>query len=137
MAPGGGGLLLIHAFAHSMPGLSRHIGSLPGLMGLSGIQVNGPLPSRSTRILPCSSMAMMVASLATAFGAADMALAIISASVLGALCLGWAAAGPARAAAATNAASAKVPRIGCPPVPWDGAGLGRPPAGPATGPGRE
>src|SRR5262245_51459849 len=80
-----------------MPALSRHIGSLPGDIGLSGMQVNGPLPSRSTFTFPFSSMSTIVASWATALGAADIALAIFSLSVLGGVCLGWAAARPTRA----------------------------------------
>src|SRR5262245_8282215 len=80
-----------------MPALSRHIGSLPGVMGLSGMQVKGPLPSRSTFMLPLSSMSTMVASWATALGAADIALAIFSLSVLGGVCLGCAVARPTSA----------------------------------------
>src|SRR5262249_24494686 len=80
-----------------MPALSRHIGSLPGDIRLSGMQVKGPLPSRSTFMLPFSSMSTMVASWATALGAADIALAIFSLSVLGGVCLGCAAARPTSA----------------------------------------
>src|SRR4029453_6240246 len=78
------------------------IGSLPGVVGLSGMQVKGPLPSRSTFILPCASTSMMVASWATAFGAADIAFAIFSLSVLGGVCLGWAVARPTRARTVTR-----------------------------------
>src|SRR5262245_48327666 len=65
-----------------MPFLSRHMGSTPG-EGLSGMQVNPLVPSRSIFIPPFSSIAMMVASFATASGAADIALLIMSASVVG------------------------------------------------------
>ena len=94
--------MVIHACAHSMPALSRHIGSLPGVVGLSGMHVKVPLPSRSTFMPPFSSMSMIVASCATALGAADIALAIFSLSVLGGVCFGCAAARPASATTVTR-----------------------------------
>src|SRR6185295_4472286 len=88
----GGGLCSIQACAHSMAFLSPHIGSGPGLSGLSGIQVKPLVPLRSSRILPPASIATIVASLATDTGAACMALAIICSSVICAVGVCWAAA---------------------------------------------
>src|SRR5690348_6831252 len=81
MTPAGGVVLLIQALAHCMPPSSRHIGSLPGLFGLSGMQVKLFLPLRRVFICMLSSMTTMVASLATAGGAADMAFLIRAASL--------------------------------------------------------
>src|SRR4051794_38629852 len=81
MTPADGGVLPMHALAHCMPPSSRHIGSLPGVFGLSGMQVKLFLPLRKVCICILSSMAMMVASLATAFGAADMAFLMSWASL--------------------------------------------------------
>src|SRR5216684_5236982 len=61
--------------------LSIHMGSGPGVAGLSGIQVNPLVPLRSVRILPSASIATMVAFLATLAGAALMALLTRSASL--------------------------------------------------------
>src|ERR1700688_3337272 len=69
--------------------LSMHMGSGPGVAGLSGMQVNPLLPLRSVRILPSASIVTMVAFLPTPAGAAFMALLIRSAS-LGAVFLSWA-----------------------------------------------
>ena len=54
------------------------MGSWPGLAGLSGMQVQPLLPCRRVRALLLASMTMMVAPSATDFGAADIALAIMS-----------------------------------------------------------
>src|SRR4029453_5288491 len=82
MLPFGGSLCAIHAAAHSMPFLSTHIGSTPG-DGESGMHVHPFVPLRSLRICILSSMATMVASFETAGGAADIALLIMAASVVG------------------------------------------------------
>src|SRR5205085_2737838 len=60
---------------------SMHMGSGPGVAGLSGMQVNPFFPSRSVRIFPPASIATTVAPLATLAGAAFMALAMSSASL--------------------------------------------------------
>src|SRR5262245_15776072 len=80
--PVGGSLCAIQAIAHSSPFLSRHIGSTPG-EGVSGMHVNSLVPLRSVFICILSSIAMIVASFETASGAADIALVIMSASVVG------------------------------------------------------
>src|SRR3954466_1802842 len=82
--PAGGSLWPIQASAHFMAFASMHIGSGPGVVGLSGMQVKPFVPLRTVRIVPAASIAMMVASLETFAGAARMALAITWAS-LGAL----------------------------------------------------
>src|SRR5690348_4066807 len=82
--PLAGVLCPIHAPAHSNAFLSMHIGSGPGVAGESGMQVQPLRPSRKVRILPSVPTATMVASFATAAGAARWALAINWAS-LGAL----------------------------------------------------
>src|ERR1700674_4689055 len=69
--PAGGVVLAIIACIHSMDALSAHIGSGPGVCGLSGRQVNPLVPGRSVRIPPLASMAMTAACLATPGGAAD------------------------------------------------------------------
>src|SRR5690348_4210510 len=79
--PAGGFLCSIQAFTHSMAFASMHIGSGPGVCGLSGMQVNPLLPLRNVRIWWLASMATMVASLATFAGAACMALAMSEASL--------------------------------------------------------
>src|SRR6266403_1184327 len=62
-----------------------HIGSGPGVSGLSAMHVKPLLPLRKVRILPSAPMATMVACCATLRGAADIALAIIRSSLMGAL----------------------------------------------------
>src|SRR5262249_53491831 len=62
-----------------MPFLSRHIGSTPG-DGLSGMHVQPLEPCLSTFM---DGMSITVASFAMAAGAADNALLILSASVVG------------------------------------------------------
>src|SRR5690349_13568366 len=52
-----------------------HIGSGPGVAGLSGMQVQPLLPSRRVAIDPSASACMMVASREMDSGAADIALA--------------------------------------------------------------
>src|SRR5690348_13208321 len=74
--PCGGSLCPIHAPAQAKALASMHIGSGPGVVGLSGMQVKPLLPLRSVRMLPAVSIAMIVASLETLAGAARMALAI-------------------------------------------------------------
>src|SRR3989344_662258 len=81
--PAVGGLCPIHAWAHSMAFLSMHMGSGPGVAGLSGMQVKPFVPWRSVRILPSASMATTVEPFATLAGAADIALAISCLSVGG------------------------------------------------------
>src|SRR5687768_12220691 len=76
---GGGSFLLIQAWAHSTPFLSRHIGSTPG-DGPSGKQVHPLVPGRITAIV---AMSMMVAFSAIAMGAADIALLILAGLVVG------------------------------------------------------
>src|SRR3979411_1294039 len=66
-----------------------HIGSGPGVAGLSGMQVKPFVPLRSVRILPSASMATIVAFLPTAAGAALIALLIMSASARAALAAGF------------------------------------------------
>jgi hypothetical protein len=59
--------------------LSRHIGSFPGELELSGMQVNAFFPSRTGRILPAD-ISTTVAFAATSAGAADSALLIMALS---------------------------------------------------------
>src|SRR5690349_16431704 len=82
MIPGasvGGGLCSSQACTHFMALASMHIGSGPGVAGLSGIQVKPLLPARSIFIVPSSLATTMAAFSATAAGAADIALLIGSA----------------------------------------------------------
>src|SRR5690349_7439778 len=78
--PAGGVLCPTHAIAHSIAFLSMHIGSGPGVAGLSGMQVKPFLPSRSMRILPSASITTMLAPCDTLAGAADIALLIMALS---------------------------------------------------------
>src|SRR5262245_41077501 len=90
---------------NSKPFSSTQFGSLAGLVGSSGIQVQLLLPSRSVRTFPSASKVMTVAFAAIGSGAADSALSIISSSVLGGV---WPAPTPCPAAPvdqATNTAS--------------------------------
>src|ERR1039457_580895 len=73
--PAGGVLWFRYASIQSPAFLSQHIGSGPGVAGLSGIQVKLLDPLRSVRIPPVGSGATMVAFSATFLGAAFMALA--------------------------------------------------------------
>src|SRR2546430_2727275 len=70
-----------YASIHPPAFLSQHIGSGPGVSGLSGIHVKPLLPLRSVRIPPFGSGATMVAFSATFLGPAFMAPAISSSSV--------------------------------------------------------
>src|SRR5271166_3985790 len=79
--PGVGALCATHACTHSIAFASIHIGSGPGVAGLSGMQVKPFVPLRIVRILPSASIATIVAFLLTAAGAALIALLISSASV--------------------------------------------------------
>src|ERR1700676_4989528 len=76
----GGGPLVIHACAHSIAFVSRHIGSGPGVVGLSGMHVKPFVPLRTTRAVPSLFITMIVAASATGFGAADIALAMMASS---------------------------------------------------------
>src|ERR1043165_9886467 len=78
--PASGALCDIQAPAHSIAFLSMHIGSGPGVVGLSGMHVQPFVPSRSVRILPSALMSITVAFFAIDIGAADIALAISAAS---------------------------------------------------------
>src|SRR5437660_12764531 len=77
----GGSFLFSQASTHSIAFRSTHIGSGPGVLGLSAMQVNWLLPWRTTRILPSEPTSMIVAPCPIAGGAADMALLMISSSV--------------------------------------------------------
>src|SRR6478736_6178994 len=72
--PAGGAFFSTHAMTQSTDCLSMHMGSGPGVAGLSGMQVKPLVPLRSVRILPSASMTMTVASFATLAGAAFIAL---------------------------------------------------------------
>src|SRR4029077_8885358 len=108
----GGGLCPTQASIHSIAFLSAHIGSGPGVAGLSGMQVNPLLPLRSV-CMPLSSMVTTVAPLATLAGAAPVALAMSWAS-LGAFLAGaaFSAANADAASAASNAVAIKR-YVGC------------------------
>src|SRR5207344_2389501 len=69
--PAGGVLCSTHAMTQSAAFLSKHMGSGPGVAGLSGMQVKPFVPLRRVRIFPWASMATMVAPFATLAGAAD------------------------------------------------------------------
>src|SRR5437879_5851951 len=89
-----------------------HIGSGPGVAGLSGMQVKLLVPLRTVRILPPSSMTTIVACLPTLGGAADSALAMSSASVgpgLAAVALSAGFAGASAAGAAQLHAARAAP----------------------------
>src|SRR5258708_2116359 len=79
--PAAGFFFSIQACAHSMAAGSMHIGSGPGVVGLSGMHVKAFVPLRMVRILPSASTATIVAFFPTFGGAADSALAMSSASV--------------------------------------------------------
>src|ERR1700738_3967376 len=86
----GGALCDIHAPAHSIAFASRHMADGPGAVGVSGMHVYPFVPFRTTRMLPSFPIATIVALSATGFGAADIALAMIWASVAaGAGLWGW------------------------------------------------
>src|SRR5208282_3473592 len=79
--PAGGVLWFRYASIQSPAFLSQHIGSGPGVSGLSGMHVKPFVPLRRVRIPPFGSGATTVAFSATFLGAAFMALAINSSSV--------------------------------------------------------
>src|ERR1700758_5089111 len=92
-----------------------HIGSGPGVAGLSGMHVKLLVPLRTVRILPPSSMTTIVACLPTFGGAADSALAMSLASLGAALAAAAFAAGWSAASATTAHAASVAPasnRIG-------------------------
>src|SRR5262245_49800166 len=103
----GGSACLAQAITQSMALASMHIGSGPGVVGLSGMQVKPFSPLRSVRMAPAASMAITVAPLPTASGAAFMALAT-SASSEGPAGLAGAAAAAGFAAGLDLRASAAV-----------------------------
>src|SRR5215475_9966323 len=88
---------------------SMHIGSGPGVAGLSGMQVKLLVPLRRVRIFPGESMATIVACLPTLGGAADSALAINCASVGAALAADRAAGGVSAHVAANTKVMRAVP----------------------------
>src|SRR5881227_1009123 len=59
--PAGGALWPIQALAHSIAFLSAHIGSGPGVAGLSGMHVQPFVPLRIVRIFPPADISTMVA----------------------------------------------------------------------------
>src|ERR1700730_10578224 len=92
----GGSFLFSQASIHSIAFRSAHIGSGPGVLGLSAMHVNWLLPFRPIRIFPSDPTSMIVAPFPIASGAADMALLMSSSSVIfpeGILCC-WATAKP-------------------------------------------
>src|SRR3954447_24980186 len=82
--PAGGSFWPIHAVAHSSAFSSMHIGSGPGVVGLSGMHVKLLVPFRSVLTLPWAVAAMMLAALATLGGAAVSALSISLSSLIAA-----------------------------------------------------
>src|SRR5713226_8108047 len=63
--PAGGGWWLINACTQAMALASMHIGSGPGVDGLSGMQVKPFVPLRTVRMVPSAFIATIVAPLAT------------------------------------------------------------------------
>src|SRR4051812_16793340 len=100
----GGVPWLIKAPTQVIPFASMHIGSGPGVTGLSAMQVKPLLPRRTVRIWPLAPMATMVAPRDTDGGAAAMALRIRAASPPRAAWRPWLNAVPAsmRAVAPAN-----------------------------------
>src|SRR5918994_4273359 len=70
----GGVCFVSHACTHAIAFSSPHIGSGPGVAGLSAIQVKLLVPLRTVRILPSAEASTTVAPLPIADGAADIAL---------------------------------------------------------------
>src|SRR3979490_1200697 len=99
--PPSGVAWVIRAWPQLIEVLSRHIGSGPGVLGSSGMQVKALVPERNVRMPPVASMATPAAGFATPEGAADRALLINCASV----CFGAAAA--AAASGVTSRASSQ------------------------------
>src|SRR5680860_1257330 len=77
-----GAVLAMYAPNHACQALSAHIGSGPGVFGLSGIHSQPFVPARSSVIEPSAPISMIVALEATASGAALMAFAIFPSGVL-------------------------------------------------------
>src|SRR5918993_1207720 len=77
---GGGVCFVSHVCIQAMAFSSPHIGSGPGVTGLSAIHVKLLVPLRTVRILPSADASITVASLPIADGAADMALLISTSS---------------------------------------------------------
>src|SRR5579859_6766164 len=108
--PATGVFFSIQAVAHSSAFLSMHIGSGPGVVGLSGMQVKPLVPLRTSRILPWSSIATIVACFEIDAGAADMALLMSAASLgpafaLWSILCSWACAATANADAIAQVAT--------------------------------
>src|SRR4029077_8747070 len=116
--PAGGVLWCRYASIQSPAFLSQHMGSGPGVSGLSGMHVKPVAPLRSVRIPPFGSGDTMVASSATFLGAAFMALAISSSSVgaaLAALALAaWCIAGVSAGGGSAAPAGLATPKIAAP-----------------------
>src|SRR5262245_56855733 len=74
--PAAGGLWPIQAPPQAQALASMHIGSGPGVSGLSAMQVKPLWPSRSVRGVPSACIVTMVASEDTLAGAAFIALSI-------------------------------------------------------------
>src|SRR4051812_18025331 len=100
--PSVGGFLPIQAAAQAPAFLSMHIGSGPGVVGLSGMQVQPLWPSRSVFIDPSACAATIVASLETERGAAAIALSIGSRGRAAALALALSPALPCEGGAAPS-----------------------------------
>src|SRR3954467_6181033 len=101
----GGVRCSIQAIAQPIAFSSMHIGSGPGVAGLSAMQVKPPRPRRTMRIVPSGRIATIVAARETDAGAAAIALAISAESPDRAgRWRAWLAAAPAAsiAAAAVN-----------------------------------
>src|SRR5258708_17580336 len=79
--PAGGASLFNQAWIQAAEPASKHIGSGPGVSGLSGMQVKPLVPLRMVRIAPPFSIATIVAPLATLDVPAFIALAMSSASL--------------------------------------------------------
>src|SRR4030095_8454181 len=73
--PSGGGLWFSIAAIHLPALASKHIGSGPGVVGESGMQVQPLVPLRTSVILPLASAVTIEAFFASDAGAADSALA--------------------------------------------------------------
>src|SRR4051812_21734159 len=80
--PAGGVLCPAMACMNSMELESMHMGSGPGVVGLSGMQVKPFVPLRTVRMLPSGFITTMVACELTFEGAAAAALLMMSASCI-------------------------------------------------------
>src|SRR5687768_18039568 len=79
----GGVCFVNHACTQAMAFSSPHIGSGPGVAGLSAMQVKLLVPLRTVRILPSADASITVASLPIGDGAADIALLMSASSDAG------------------------------------------------------